>query len=684
MSDERKKSDLSRRNFLEHTGTAALAGILGSAPFKWVQADDRANEIVRASIYPGIGIARIGNSVAHNGYFIGPEVTEPPLTRAGQSRDAAGAIKRQAARFRIYGFNAKGEVVRELTPDLRTDIQWNVHLANKKADWYRFVVAMDIPEAKKLSVPRRNADVKGSLRGGLAIDPGPRSISGRSRAGSAYRFDSGKFLGHPVSLGELRTDSQGRLLVLSGLGKSGSPEKKPPFVETDADTFNNADGWYDDIADGPVSASVSIDGREIPVESAWVAVAPPNYAPDVIGWRTLYELLIETYIAAGMMPVPKTTSFTRDILPIFKRLSGLQWVNKGFADTHGKMSKHDFEDPKILQLLADHTRPDNRLVGMELFRTSDKGSLLEKLWPMLYGDAYGTYEDTPREHFIITDLTRLHLKRWSNGEFINDYDAKSAAPPRKLSEVPLREQPEMLTRAALHFCLADAFHPGCELTWPMRHASIYRAPFRIRERAPDAAVPDFGAELTAETALSDQGPLHEQGPGELTRWMAVPWQGDTVFCRSGYEPEYDPYLSTFWPARVPNHVLSEANYHRAMNAKLPRAERIEAFKSRDHWVRFMKGSAPEQILQMVGDFSSIGIIEARPGVAGDPDFPEVMLVETLGPGARADHPEKSVPFGSGAPRHRGPQSPVEKAGWQSQKQFEEFRRIRMPRRPVPQ
>ena len=37
-----------------------------------------------------------------------------------------------------------------------------------------------------------------------------------------------------------------------------------------------------------------------------------------------------------------------------------------------------------------------------------------------------------------------------------------------------------LDKAALHFCLADAFHPGCELTWPMRHASLYSAPFRIR------------------------------------------------------------------------------------------------------------------------------------------------------------------------------------------------------------
>lgn len=35
--------------------------------------------IVRASIHPAIGIARLGNSATE--FFIGPEVAEPPLSR---------------------------------------------------------------------------------------------------------------------------------------------------------------------------------------------------------------------------------------------------------------------------------------------------------------------------------------------------------------------------------------------------------------------------------------------------------------------------------------------------------------------------------------------------------------------------------------------------------------------------
>ena len=50
---------------------------------------------------------------------------------------------------------------------------------------------------------------------------------------------------------------------------------------------------------------------------------------------------------------------------------------------------------------------------------------------------------------------------------------------RTIEEVPLAEQGEMLTRAALEFCLADAFHPGCEMTWPVRTWTMYMQPFRF-------------------------------------------------------------------------------------------------------------------------------------------------------------------------------------------------------------
>jgi len=78
----------------------------------------------------------------------------------------------------------------------------------------------------------------------------------------------------------------------------------------------------------------------------------------------------------------------------------------------------------------------------------------------------------------------------------------------------------------------------------MRHASMYEAPFRIRHRPPGQPEPDYGPDLTQAIALAPGGPLYAQGPGDISRWMALPWQGDTAFCRSGYEPDYDPYVPT--------------------------------------------------------------------------------------------------------------------------------------------
>jgi hypothetical protein len=161
--------------------------------------------IVQARIHPAIGIARIGNS---DEYFIGPEVPHPTSPPPGGYRDASGRLKRQAAMFRIYGYDAHGKVVAELTSTDAT-IEWTVHVANKKGAWYDFDAALDLPEAQDLKSARRNAFVQGTDRDELVIDPGPRSISGANQRSTP--FDTGKFLGQNVYLGELRTDAAGRL-----------------------------------------------------------------------------------------------------------------------------------------------------------------------------------------------------------------------------------------------------------------------------------------------------------------------------------------------------------------------------------------------------------------------------------------------------------------------------------------
>jgi L-Lysine epsilon oxidase N-terminal/L-lysine epsilon oxidase C-terminal domain len=638
----------------------------------WPSAKD--SYIVRAAIHPGIGVARVGNSIAEDGYYIGPEVTCPIQEN---TRDAAGAIKRQAARFRIYGYNAAGEVVGELHSN-NADVEWTVHLANRKAQWYQFQVALDIPEAQSLSIPRRNPKVL--IREQLAIDPGARTIKGKNTSGKGYQFDSGKFMDVTVPLGELRTDEVGHLLVLGGFGKSGSPQGTPIFDPANPNSFNNADGWFDDISDGPVTAKVNINGREIPVEPSWVLVGPPNYAPDIVGWRTLYDLLVDTYVECGWMAMPTRASFAMDILPILSRLSNLQWVNKGFATLFGKGSPMDFTDPQFIAKLAHPPQAQNdlyhelRQIIFNLFRPTDTKSSDRINLPWIYGDAFGSASaDSPRNNLALSTVRMQLMEFWVNGNFVNDWNPTLEA-PSTLNEVPLSEQPAMLDQAALHFCLADAFHPGCEVTWPMRHSTLYTAPFRIRHRSANEPEPDYGNTLTQAIALQPGGPLSYQGPGDLTRWMALPWQGDTAFCRSGYEPEYDPYIPTFWPARVPNQVLTQENYEIVINQNLPREQRLAAYYTRDSWLRGLKGKAPEQMLQMVAEFGKMGVIEPRPGVEHDPDFPPVIFVESLTAERVEELRVKFAAVLAEAPSTTP--SNIRRAGWESIEQLEEFRQIK--------
>ena len=86
--------------------------------------------------------------------------------------------------------------------------------------------------------------------------------------------------------------------------------------------------------------------------------------------------------------------------------------------------------------------------------------------------------DAPDNYLSLPSVREVQLRRWVAGDFVDDWPPKAPL-PATLKDVPLNGQPAMLDKAALHYCLADAFHPGCEMTWPLRHASMYEAPFRL-------------------------------------------------------------------------------------------------------------------------------------------------------------------------------------------------------------
>ena len=277
-------------------------------------------------VHPAIGIARVGNSPAE--FFVGPErmgaYPEPP----GGFKDAQCRVKRQAARFRIFAHHDDG-TEQEIT-DADADITWTVHLANRKA-----------------VSGRGNSEPSSDL----TIDPGARTTNGPNQR---KLFDTGviRFSGQPVitvPLGEMRSDTDNRLLVLGGFGQSASPEGN------DLPDYWANPGWYDDTADGPVSASITLrDTGDTPdVEGAWVITAPPKFAPHQDSPTTLYDRVLQAMVDSGFETAPTTTSYTRDIYPILQRARDIRWVYE--------TSAHTFVDP-VLNMAAraaifDRLRP---------------------------------------------------------------------------------------------------------------------------------------------------------------------------------------------------------------------------------------------------------------------------------------------------------------------------------------
>lgn len=595
------------------------------------------HDIVAFAIYPSIGVARVGNSP--DAYFFGPEV--PGAPREASYRDDAGRIKRQAARFRVYGLDASGQVVQEITSD-NAEITWRVQVANKKAAWFDFDQALDIPESQGLvaGVPGivstlRNPSFIGADRGALAITPAPVAIGGPNQnAGGgdpAFAFN-GTFVTLPVYLGEVRSDEKGRLIFLGGRGQSASYDGKA------ATTFANNTGWHDDTSDGSVDATVVYQGKTYEAKGAWVLVGPPDYAPGVLGIVTGWDLLFQ--VATEMDPslLPKQLGFFEHIYPLLRRFSLSQWVNAGFARDFGFGGPTDFADPDFVRRLSDSSDSSRALRSsiFDLFRRADYAYPQPAALPGYYGDAMtiNTAAATARAWMAVLPTQHQWLEHWAAGRFHNDGPER---PCPAWEDLAAAQQVANIDRATLDEVLGGPFHPGAEFTWPMRNTLMYGEPFRIKRRA--AAEPDWGPQLISSTALAAGGPLDGSTPGDITRWMAVPWQTDTSSCLSGYVAYVDDYLPTFWPARVPNDVLSEAQYNTLMSSDTPLAEkeRVFTYEERVKWLRGirypMKPSFPPVIYpskpavnKFIREWAEVGIIQEVQGPGGT--LPGKMWVET--------------------------------------------------------
>jgi hypothetical protein len=548
-------------------------------------------------VHPAIGVARVGNAPA-DFYFIGPE--HPGVPAAGELPGTpvppykhAGAVKPQAARFRVFEYQRVGgklRAVRELTyaeADV-VAIEWQVHLANRKASFYRFD---GLAGEGRRPAERRNQGVPTAE---LEIDPGPRSIAGPNRKG--VEFTKGRSAspgletwpefpgpsppaGTPVIdyLGELRTDAAGRLIVIGGRGHSATNRGAR------LNHYANNDAWFDDVSDGPIRVRVTLRASggggsgEHTVEAlgAWVLVAPPDFAPPLANVVTLYDLLYD--IAARELTLPAEAvydgplkalaqinaelkmkgrselqnhhpSFDAEIHPILRKAIDAIWLFQPARHAHTTLGA----DPSAEKLIS---KPGSAGAPIRTFifqRLRSPPGIAAAAGPrdmprLLGDDPYAP--GYPHYRHTLTRTQYLLLERWAQGRFTSSPAGHLGAQilqaalrvlgQSRQSPEPAAVTPWGLDRAALENCAGGAFYPGIEVGWQIRHKELFLEPFRL----------DLAAKSTY------WGETHTIAAGHFSRQMATPWQADFRDCKS----ERDQHTGIefgWWPGQRPDWIYA--------------------------------------------------------------------------------------------------------------------------------
>jgi hypothetical protein len=656
-------------------------------------------EIVSYKIHPGLGIARIGNSPTE--FYVGPLSPGEVPSPEGGFKDKMGRIKRQAAEFRVFGYNKHGVAVKEITAD-DADIRWNVHLVNRKAEHFQFAGRWwqsQYPEwyaENPNTPPLRNQEVLDPAERAklLVIDPGQREIQGCRMKGEKYRFDDGTFgplvytvvgLGdednqftsnsdtikgsrtgninkiykvpgndpgpevakiwakYPnqvipplatsakmqVPLGELQTDDKGRLWVLGGLGKSESvmPLNEIGFLNA-GNYYANNDYWYDDSSDGPVRATVTLkNGTCVEAESAWVLVVPPKYPVAARVLTTLYDIAEETWEKKNGGPKPgKQVSFTRDIYPVLARLQQYHWLNAAAYRGHGPgpgkagnfldaqnrpldwVYRKGEEFSQLKKHVFERLRPPN-LLGEPTPTTADTKESLKwassKYMPQMSGDggeASVSQDNSPQApgpvvgSLYVTWLTLTatqynNFKLWAEDKFDDDW---TGSPPEfvPIWKYPTAQQPAMIDKGALDPCVGGAFYPGIEMTFISTYTDTWSGLCRL-----DA---------------------NKFKPGDITCWMALPWQADFSECNTNW-----------WPAARPDDVVPEAEYEQILaNYNASMEGGLEAvLANRVPWARGIPSVSPALDNAMVHAWKDFGFIVPKTYPREGPNA-QVVYIET--------------------------------------------------------
>ncbi|MCO8163468.1 LodA/GoxA family CTQ-dependent oxidase [Pseudomonas sp. 21LCFQ010] len=560
-------------------------------------------------------------------------------------KDSVGRIKRQAAKFQIVRTDGTSPQPVTLDSEEISSIEWTVHIANKKPIWYTFSELQGNLEFgpdnsyEAQHIPVNNSNVTDPVaRQQLIIDPGPRSISGAgqniqfSRYNIPSDYSKGSF--PPVGsggeqidvLGELKTDSSGNLVALGGFGKvTGSGE---------ISSFRGASGYWDDISDGFVCAQITLrDGSKITPEPAWLIVGSPKYVPEVVNVITLADTLYDVavrqmgadpslfdseqhtaqnsadYFAEigkycplyGFNPTFKI-NFDAHIQPILDALSRYKWVAnvptmdefarpsfdmRDSSDANRELRMAYFKYFRVPLLPADY---DSHYADME-FGPAQLERDGQPMMPLNSGDNSVTNFGPIYKFLTLSATQYFFLYQWAKGNFTTARSSGSTS-HRSVQKYyhqlhhAVAEAPQtQLALADISNCVGGPFSPGIEVTWSMRSANLYDAPFHIMlahassgQTDMQAHYREYGLSIQSrnETAPDADGKKIGCEPGDLTKRMAIPWMADFQECTvqtpnisdininqlsdgSGIElpPTYYVY---WWPPQSPFNVMTGATH----------------------------------------------------------------------------------------------------------------------------
>ena len=442
---------------------------------------------MKYKIYPAIGIARLGQdddmilcqeTPGQGPVEMNADGTTAPCHRYKSITDKA-KIRKQGARFRIFSSENGVDWSPARLPETAT-VVWTVSLINKKA-------AIKRPAEPPIAPVRPVID---PALGARVINAGTASISGADQRTPAmagrYAIPDAGFE-KQVTLGYLRTDANGNLIVLGGDGVSGAPDGTP----IGASYYKNP-GWFDDVSDGPVNAEIRFaDGTTVKLEGgAWVIVGPPDFAPGLDGIVTLHDVITQVGIDTFGILLSDNVVYERDILPLVQRVSRLRWVHDSAA----------WSDPRLASVhLADPTPTHGALrAGVR--------DLIILVQSELEGH---TNANGPAFELRKHQLDKLD--KWVAGDFTSGTHWTEDAGA-------------LATRSALESAVGQGFCPGIEAGILVLDSSIYQTPFDYR---------------------IDHAKLEA---GDMTALMAQPWQADFLKCNTEWWPSQRPDLAPQAPA----------------------------------------------------------------------------------------------------------------------------------------